>query len=169
MNTLDAIRTRRSIRAYTDQPVSAESVETLLRAAMSAPSAGNQQPWHFIVVDDRGVLQEIARIHPYAGMAAQAPVGILVCGDTREEKYPGYWVQDCSAAVQNLLLAAHDVGLGAVWTGVFPRPDRVEAFRKLFRLPDPVHPLAFIVIGYPAEKVEPADRFRESRIHRNVW
>ena len=169
MNTLDAIRTRRSIRVYTDQPVPADNVEILLRAAMSAPSAANKQPWHFVVVDDRAALDEVARIHPYAGMAARAPLGILVCGDTREELAPGYWVQDCSAAVENLLLAAHEVGLGAVWTGVFPRPDRVADFRRLFRLPDPVNPLGFIVIGYPAEQIAPADRYREDKIHRNVW
>jgi len=101
MQPLDAIHTRRSIRKYTDAPVSPEQVETLLRAAMAAPSAGNAQPWQFVVATDPALLAQVAALHPYIAMAAKAPLGILVCGDTRVEKYPGYWVVDCSAAVQN--------------------------------------------------------------------
>ena len=116
MDTLTAIHTRRSIRKYTDQPVTPEQVRTLLAAAMAAPSAGNQQPWQFVVVTDKDLLAQVGLLHPHVHMAPKAPLGILVCGDTRAEKYAGYWVVDCSAAVQNLLLAAHDLGLGAVWT-----------------------------------------------------
>jgi len=116
---------------------------------MSAPSAGNQQPWHFIVVNERVLLDRIPEFSPYAAMCRQAPLGILVCGDTTLEKYPGYWIQDCSAATQNLLLAAHDLGLGAVWTGVYPREERIRGFREAFKLPDHILPLAFVVIGYP--------------------
>ena len=169
MDALTAIRTRRSVRHYEDRPVPEGLVRQMLAAAMSAPSAGNAQPWHFIVITDREILQRIAEIHPYAKMAAQAAVGFLVCGDSTLELFPGYWVQDCSAATQNLLLAAHALGLGAVWTGIFPREDRVDAFRALFQLPDPVMPLAFVPVGHPAESPTPQDRFREERVHQNAW
>lgn len=169
MDALEAIRTRRSVRKFTLQPVGEDLIEALLRAAMSAPSAGNQQPWHFIVVDDRATLDRIPTFSPYAAMCRQAPLGILVCGDTTLEKHPGYWIQDCSAATQNLLLAAHALGLGAVWTGIHPREERIRGFRELFALPDTIMPLAFVVIGYPAEHPAPQDRFRPERIHRNRW
>lgn len=169
MNTLEAIRTRRSIRKYTDQPVSAELIKELLAAAMSAPSAGNQQPWQFVVIDERKLLDQILYINSYAAMCRQAPVAILICGDTSLEKFLGYWVQDCSAATQNLLLAAHDKGLGAVWTGIYPMEDRVRGFRELFSLPQQVIPLALVAVGYPAQKLAPEDRYREDRIHYNSW
>jgi Nitroreductase len=160
MDTLDAIFTRRSIRKFTEEPVTAAQVHTLLAAAMAAPSAGNQQPWRFVVVRDRLALAEVARLNPYAAMAPKAPVGILVCGDTRAEKYPGYWVLDCAAAVQNLLLAAHATGLGAVWTGVYPTQERVEGFAKLFGAPAGVIPHSFIPLGHPAETKKREDRSR---------
>ena len=169
MNTMEAIRTRRSVRKFTDQKVSPEIIKELLAAAMSAPSAGNQQPWHFVVVDDASILNQVPTFSPYAAMCKESPASILVCGDTQLEKYHGFWVQDCSAAVQNLLLAAHDKDLGAVWTGVYPREERVEGFRTLLRLPKGVIPLAFIVIGYPAQIPAPQDRFQEDRIHHNRW
>lgn len=146
-----------------------ELVRQLLSSAMSAPSAGNQQPWHFVVIDDRGVLDAVPGIHPYAGMCLSAPLGILVCGDTTLEKFKGFWVQDCSAATQNLLLAAHDRGLGAVWTGIHPLEERVRAFRGLCSLPEHVIPLALVVLGYPDKKPPPEDRFHEDRVHCNRW
>lgn len=169
MDTLEAIRTRRSVRKYTTQPVAPETMQTLLAAAMSAPSAGNQQPWHFVVLDDPARLAQIPAFSPYAKMAAQAPLGILVCGDVNLQKHEGYWVQDCSAAMQNLLLAAHAQGLGAVWTGVYPREERVQGFRELLALPEHILPLGFAVIGYPAEQPAPQDRTRADRIHHNGW
>lgn len=165
METLEAIMTRRSIRRYTGEPVPEAQVQTLLCAAMAAPSAGNQQPWQFVLVRDKARLHEIARIHPHAAMAPKAALGILVCGDTRVEKYPGYWVIDCAAAVQNLLLAAHDLGLGAVWTGIYPMQDRVEAFAKLFDVPAGVVPHSFIPVGRPAEERKGEDRYRPERVH----
>lgn len=169
MDVMEAIRTRRSIRTFTKQPVPDRVVQELLAAAMSAPSAGNQQPWHFILITDRQILDQVAAVNPYAAMAAKAPLGILVCGDLSLEKYPGYWVQDCSAATQNLLLAAHAKGLGAVWTGIYPTESRVAGFKRLCNLPESVLPLALIVIGYPAQKLRPEDRYRQDRVHRNVW
>jgi nitroreductase len=120
MEALEAILSRRSIRKYRDEPVGEEAIEQLLRAAMSAPSAGNQQPWHFVVIDGRDILEKVEKVNPYAGMAADAPLAVLIAAEPALEKFPGYWVQDCSAAAENMLLAAHAMGLGAVWTGIYP-------------------------------------------------
>ncbi|SKA92198.1 Nitroreductase [Paucidesulfovibrio gracilis DSM 16080] len=165
MDVFEAMHTRRSIRKYTDEPVSDETVRELLGAAMMAPSAGNAQAWQFVVIRDRALLERVKEFSPYAGMAAGAPLGILVCGDTSLEKYPGYWVQDCSAAMQNLLLAVHAKGLGAVWTGVHPIADREAGFRAMCGLPDNVKPLGFAVIGHPAQERRSEDRFNPERVH----
>lgn len=167
MNATDVILSRRSIRKFTPAEVTEAQVTALLSAAMAAPSAGNQQPWQFVVVRDKATLEAVAHLNPNAAMAPKAPVGILVCGDTRVEKYPGYWVIDCAAAVQNLLLTAHAMGLGAVWTGVYPTLDRVEGFAKLFNTPKGVVPHSFIPVGHPAEVKMREDRFRAERVHKN--
>jgi len=169
MELMDALFTRRSIRKYQDRPIPPELIQELLAAAMAAPNAGNAQAWQFVVVTDRALLDRVPGFSPYAAMARNAPAGILVCGDLSLEKYPGYWVQDCSAAMQNLLLAAHDKGLGAVWTGVHPMQDRVDGFRALLGLPGHVVPLGFAVLGYPAQEARREDRFRQDRVHMNGW
>ncbi len=169
MDTLEAIHTRRSIRKYTDRPVPRELVKELLRAAMCAPSAVNAQPWVFIVIDDPKLLDEIPTFSPYAGMCREAQLAVLVCGDTTQEKAPGYWVQDCSAATQNLLLAAHALGLGAVWTGIYPMEDRVDGFRKAFGLPEHVIPLGLVPIGYPAQQPGIQDRYTEEKVYHNRY
>jgi len=169
MDTRDAILTRRSIRKYTDRAVPEELVTELLKAAMAAPSAGNEQAWQFIVIRDRAILDAIPKFHPYSAMLKHASVAILVCGDLTREKYKGYWVQDCSAATQNLLLAATAQGLGAVWTGVYPTEDRVAGMRKLLGLPEHVIPLSLVPIGYPAEQPVRADRFDAGRVHKDRW
>jgi len=169
MEAMEAILSRRSIRQYTARPVPDEVVTALLRAAMSAPSAGNAQPWQFVVVTDRGILDRVPEIHPYSQMLRQAPLGVLICGDETAEKYSGYWVQDCSAATQNLLLAAHAKGLGAVWLGIYPKEERVTAFRELFGLPQDITPLAMVALGYPAEEKPPAERYDPARVHHNRW
>ncbi|MBF0500359.1 MAG: nitroreductase family protein [Candidatus Riflebacteria bacterium] len=166
---LAGILGRRSIRLYTDQSVSESLVNDILRAAMTAPSAGNQQPWHFIVIRDRAVLDAVPTFHPYAGMIRKASVAILVCGDERLEKFKGYWVQDCSTAAENILLAIHLLGLGGVWLGIYPGADRIKGCAELFHLPTGVTPLCLIPFGYPAEVKGPEDRFRTDRIHQNVW
>lgn len=166
---MEAILFRRSIRKYTSQPVSQEVIKELLQAAMSAPSAGNEQPWHFIVIDDRQILNEIPKYHPYSKMLKEAPVAILVAGDVNLEKYKGFWVQDCSAATQNILIAAQVKGLGAVWLGIYPLEDRVKAIRQLLGIPENVIPLSLVSIGYPAEQKPPANRFNPARIHYNRW
>ena len=166
---MEAISTRRSVRSFTSKPIAKEIVEELLRAAMSAPSAGNEQPWQFVVIDDRKMLDRIIDVNPNAKMCKEAQAAILVCGDTSKEKYPGFWVQDCSAAAQNILLAAHDKGIGSVWTGVYPIEERVEGFRRLLGLPENVVPFCLVPLGYPAKQVPQVDRFQRDRVHHNGW
>ncbi len=165
MNTLEAIFTRRSIRKYAKSQVSEEQVETLLKAAMAAPSAHNEQPWRFVVIRDRAVLNEIRDVHPYAKMLSSAALAIAVLGDRRRERHPGYWPVDCSAATQNLLLAAHEMGLGAVWLGVYPREQRMRDISRILHLPDHLPPLNVIALGVPAETKPRADRFRPEVVY----
>jgi len=169
MDAMEAIISRRSIRRYTGQTISDEMIDQLLQAAMSAPSAGNMQPWQFVVIDDRGILDTIPKVHPYADMVREAPLAIVVCGDLQRDGFGGYWVQDCSAATENMLIAAHALGLGAVWLGVYPRDERVTALRELLDIPENVTPFAVIALGYPAEAISKEDRFDRSNVHRNRW
>jgi len=169
MDALQAILSRRSIRQYTSDRVPDELVDEILHAAMSAPSAGNQQPWHFVIIREHQKLDAIPLFHPHADMVKSASVAILVCGDMRLDRNKGYWVQDCSAATQNLLLAVHAHGLGAVWVGVYPREDRVAEFRKLLQIPQEVTPFALVPVGYPAESKPPSNRYDSSRIHQDQW
>lgn len=166
---LDLLMTRRSIRDYTDRDVSEEDVETLLRAAMAAPSAGNEQPWHFVVIRRRETMEKIMAAHPYSDMLAQAPICIAVLAQVALERHAGYWVQDCSAATMNLLLAAHALGLGAVWLGVHPVADRESALKQILSLPDGVECLSLVAIGHPAESPAPANRFSPDRVHWEQW
>lgn len=169
METFYAILSRRSIRKYKTDKVPEEMINKILEAGMCAPSAGNEQPWEFIIITERNILDDIPTFSPYANMAKSAPLGILVCGDLNREKYKGFWVEDCSACTENMLLTITDLGLGAVWTGVYPMADRVEGFKKKFNLPENIMPLAFVVIGYPDEEAKTADRFDKTRIHYNKW
>ena len=170
MQTFEAIFTRKSIREYKPQPVPDELVQEILEAAMQAPSAGNQQPWHFIVVTDRKQMDALADAMPFGKMLHSAPLGIVVCADMKLEKYRGFWVQDCSNATMNLLLAAHDRGLGAVWVGVYPVEDRVANLKQILGLPDSVIPLCVVPLGYPASTPEPAEkRYNAARLHHDRW
>ena len=170
MDAMESLFSRRSIRKYTSAAVSEEAVREILEAAMSAPSAGNQQPWHFVVIDDRQILDRVPEFHPHSLMCREAQLAILVCGDPSLEKHAGYWVQDCAAATQNLLLAVHAEGLGGVWVGVYPREERVIGFRKLLNIPEHVVPFAVIPIGHPAEQKPPRpDRYNKARMHKNAW
>jgi nitroreductase len=166
---MDALFTRRSIRKYTNQPVSEVDLSYILKAAMAAPSAGDQQPWHFIVINKRDILDQVPDVHPHAAMIKDAPAAVLVCGDESLEVHQGYWVQDCSAATENLLIAAEARSLGAVWLGVYPRETRVEGLQRLLGLPAHVIPFALIPIGHPAEKHPPAQRFNTERVKYNHW
>ena len=148
----ELLMTRRSVRRYADEPVSDEDVEKVLRAAMAAPSAGNEQPWHFVVIRDRETMRRIMDVHPYSAMLDHAAVCIAVLAELSLEKHKGYWVQDTSAATQNILLAAHAIGLGAVWLGVHPVTDREEGIRRILGVPEGVECLSLIALGHPAEQ-----------------
>jgi len=164
---INMIFTRRSIRKYTAEPVSEKDIKTMLEAAMAAPSASNGKPWHFIVVTNRKILNNLARAHSYGKMLSEAPLCIAVCGDKTISTRS--WVQDCSAATENLLLAATALGLGAVWLGVHPREERVNPIRKVLNIPENIVPLNLISIGHPAEKKEPRTQYDELRVHREQW
>jgi len=169
MDALQAILSRRSIRNYDKKPISDDLVKSLLKAAMSAPSAGNEQPWHFIIIDDRSIVSKIASFHNHAEMLKNASLAILVCGDINLDKHNGMWIQDCSAATENILIAINAQGLGAVWLGIYPRKERVNGLTNLLKLPENIIPFSLISIGYPAEKKPESDRYNESRIHYNEW
>jgi nitroreductase len=166
---MEAIFDRCSIRKYTNKPVNDDIIEKLLRAAMAAPSAGNQQPWEFVVIRDRETLNKIPTFHPYANMLHESPLAILVAGDIEREKHAGYWVQDCSASTQNILLMAHKLGLGAVWLGVYPSEERVDGLKDLFSLPECIIPFSLVSIGYHAEQKEAISKFDTNRIHIDMW
>ncbi|MFU2359597.1 MAG: nitroreductase family protein [Bacteroidales bacterium] len=168
---LDNIATRTSVRDYEARPVEKEKIEKMLRAAMAAPTAMNKQPWHFVVVDQRNVLDALAGANPYAKMLKKAPLAIVVCGNTDKMIEGGgrdFWIQDASAATENLLLAAHAMGLGAVWTGAYPSEERCISISKVLSLSDNLIPLNMIVVGYPAEQLQPKQKFKEENISYNV-
>ena len=170
MDAIEALLSRRSIRRYTAEPVSDADVETLLGAAMSAPTAFNQQSWRFVVVRDEPIRERLSKASQHAGMLADAPLVIVVCGDTNAERYPGtYWVQDATAALANVLTAANALGLGAVWVGVHPWEDRVTAVSEALSLPEGVMPLGSVGIGHPAETKPPAERLDWSKVHYERW
>ena len=169
MDVFEVIKNRRSIRKYTEVSVEDKVIHELIEAGMYAPSAGNQQPWHFIVITERNILNEIPKYHPHAAMVRNAAVGILVCGDKNLQKHEGYWPQDCAACTQNILLAAYAKGLGAVWLGIYPRGERVKDIQRLFGMPEHVIPFSLISLGYPAEEKAREDRFKKARIRYNKW
>ncbi len=166
---MEAILKRRSVRQYKDEDVDEGSLKKILAAGMSAPSAGNEQPWHFIVVKQKKTLQALGACGPYARAAAVAPLAIVVCGELALERHKGYWVQDCSAAVENMLLEVVSLGLGAVWLGVFPIEERVKYMKDLFQLPEEVIPFAVVPVGYPSQEQKMIDRYVEARVHREQW
>jgi nitroreductase len=169
MDTLEAIYTRRSVRGFTNDPISEVDVKDLLKAGMQAPSAKNEQPWHFVVIDKPDILHAIPSFHPYAKMLLDAPLAILVCSDQKLTLKPASWVQDCSAATQNILLAAHAKGLGAVWLGIYPDEARVQGMETLLELPPNIRPMALVALGHPTLRPEPVDRYNPSRVHHNGW
>lgn len=169
MEAMQAIMSRRSVRRFVRRPVGQAEVESLLRAAMQAPSAHNKQPWHFVVIRDRASLEAVPRFHPYARMLPHAELAILICGEPAREDREATLNQDCGAAAQNLLLAAHALGLGAVWVGIHPAAERVESMRSLLGIPTHILPLALIAVGHPAEQPAPEDRYRPERVRCERW
>ncbi len=164
------IFSRRSVRRYLDKPVEDEKIKKILRAAMYAPSAGNEQPWHFVIVKDKKKLHEITSFHPYTQMLKEAPLGIVVCGDTSNLKHDGdFWIQDMSASIQNMLLQAEALGIGTCWCGLYPKEQFIERISKLVNLPQHIIPVAIVAVGYPAEKREVGERYKPERVHYENW
>lgn len=161
--------TRRSIRKYSEIKISNEDIQLILNAAMHAPSARNCQPWHFIVIQEKELLKRISEIHTYASFVPGASHAILVCGDEKLQNDDGYYIVDCGAATQNILLAAHTMGIGSCWIGIHPRENRKQSFRELFGLPEYIQPYALVSLGYPSEEKQVSDRFKPERIHYNTW
>lgn len=159
---LDNIFARKSVRAYLDKEVEKEKIDWMLRAGMAAPSGKDIRPWEFVLVTDRVALDSMAAALPYAKMLTQARYAIVVCGDVAQSSY---WYLDCSAAAQNILLAAEAQGLGAVWTAAYPYEDRIRVVRKYTELPGNIVPLCVIPFGYPATAQEPKQKFDEKKIH----
>lgn len=169
MDVLHAIQNRRSIRKFQENLVSDELLEKIITAGMYAPSACNEQPWHFIVIKNKSILIEIPTILTHTEMCRKAPCAILVSGDESLEKSEGRWPQDCAAATQNMLLSIHALGLGGVWSAIFPRKEAVTKIQLLFHMPHHVIPFSLVVLGYPAEVPKQPDRFQKQRIHYDRW
>ena len=171
-STIEDIMTRTSVRAYSDKAVGSEQIDTLLRAAMAAPTAGNKQPWRFVVINDKATLNAISENFHTMTMAKDAAVAVIMCGDvtaTFDGDGRDYWIQDVSAASENLLLAAHAMGLGAVWCGIYPQMSRVEQFSEMLHLPENIIPMACICIGYPTGETTPKDKWKPEYIHYDTW
>ena len=169
---IQAIMTRSSVRAFLDRPVSDETVDILLKAAMAAPSAKDSRPWAFVVLKNRALLEKLGACLPNAKMTATAPAAVVICGDLNKA-LPGeareYWIQDAAAATENLLLAAHALGLGAVWTGVHPISERIAILKDALRLPEGIEPFCLIPFGYPATPRSVKDKWDPAAVHQDIW
>lgn len=169
-NIFAVMERRHSVRAYTKEQISDEDIKKILTYAMMSPSAANEQPWEFIVIKDHALLEQVGSINHYASYAARAPVAILLCLNEQKEKIKGMGILDMGICAENLMLAATGMGIGSVFTGIYPFKDRMEGFQRLCKLPDYVQPIGLIVLGYPAIKEHtPADRFNPDAIHQNTW
>jgi nitroreductase len=171
-SALDVIATRVSVRQFTGEKISAEQIDTLLRSAMAAPTAVNKQPWAFVVIDDQAVLDSLSQAVKSSRIENGASHAIVVCGDMSkalEGEAQGYWVEDTSAATENLLLAAHAMGLGALWVGVYPISERVAAVKHIINAPEHITPMCIITLGYPNEQPEIKDKYKPENIHHNAW
>ena len=169
-SVIENIMTRASVRSYQEKAVEKDKIVTLLKAGMAAPSAADKRPWHFVVVTDRKLLDGLAKANPNAAFAKKAPLAIVVCGDMTKTLQGGgkdFWIQDVSAASENILLVAHALGLGAVWTGTYPAPDRCKAVAEVLGLRESLVPYNNIVIGYPASHVTPKDKWDERNVTYN--
>ncbi|MBN1684929.1 MAG: nitroreductase family protein [Gammaproteobacteria bacterium] len=170
METLEAILTRRSVRRFIqDKSVPADIVEKLLEAGMNAPSARNEQPWHFVVVDQRELLDKIPTVHPYSKMCLEAPLAIICCMDASTAMDDKFLAQDLGAAVQNIMLAARALGLGSVWLGVYPNEKLMNGLRELFGIPKQIMPFNIIPVGYTDMEQTSQPRYKKDRIHKNQW
>jgi nitroreductase len=166
---LNAIYKRRSVRLYLDKPVPKDILEEILKAGMYAPSAFNKQPWHFIVCDKEKTVREVRELHHFTQSLETAPVAIIVCGDTELEYMPNFYPSDCAAAVQNILLAAKDLGLDTCWMGIYPSSELEESFSKHFELEENIKPYAMIALGYGNQNIPIPERYNPDKIHYNKW
>jgi nitroreductase len=170
--TIETIHERKSVRSYTDKKVTQEQLETIVKAGMAAPTAVNKQPWAFIIIDNRETLDELGEVLPYAKMIKNAPAAIVVCGDMTkalEGQSQQFWVQDCSAATQNILLAVESMGLGAVWTAAYPSEERIKSVTDILELPEHIVPLNVIPVGYPVGTEKPKDKWKPENLHWQKW
>lgn len=171
MDVMTALKTRRSVRAYTSEPVSEQDLQLILEAAMQAPSAANEQPWELIIIRNPETLAKVGEINSYAAYAAKAPMAIMVCLNLQKEKISGMGIIDVNLCAENILLAAHALGLGAVYTGVYPMKDRMAKFQELLGLPQNVLPIGLIVMGHPRLNIhrDPENRFNKDAVHQEKW
>ena len=168
-SAIDTIYDRRSVRKFKSESVNPDLIQEVLRAGMFAPSGYNRQPWHFVVFDDKDLIAKIKSMHPYASSLATAPVCIMVCGDKEKELAEGFYQVDCSAAIENILLAAKALGLDTCWMGIYPWAEVMQAFSNEFGLPENIEPFALIALGYGMEKIPRPERNLESKVHYNKW
>ena len=168
METIKAIMTRRSIRTWKSEPITADEQKTILEAAMNAPSAADARPWHFVPIDDPETINQFTGLGG-TEMLAESTFLVLVCGDVSKEIYPGFWPQDCSCAAQNMQLAAHDTGIGCVWIAIYPLEERVQVCRRILEIPDAITPFALLAMGVPDEVLGSEYRYDAERIHQNKW
>jgi nitroreductase len=168
---LEWIFSRRSVRKYQDRGIPEAMIRDLLEAGMAAPSAVARDPWHFLVIQKKDILQQLADILPHGQMLRHAPAAFVVVGDINRAhgRLESYMLQDVSAAIENILLAANRLGLGCCWLGVHPRSDRMTGIRKLFDLPEHIIPVSAVALGWPAEHPEPRTRYKEDRVHLEKW
>jgi nitroreductase len=169
MESLEVLKTRRSIRKYLNKKIPEKIIIEIINCAMHSPSAFDYQPWHFIVVDKKEIFGDILRSATHAEMIKEASHAVIICGDIKLEENIGLLIQDISAATENLLVAAHISGLGAVWVGIYPFEEIIKGIRDLFSLPDNIIPVSMAVLGYPAETPEQPVRYKKERVHFNKW
>lgn len=161
---------RRSIRKFQDKPVEQDKIDQLLRAAMQAPSAGNQQPWEFIVVKEKDTLQKLSEMTPYSKPAKEAPMAFILLADTRNLRHPSFWQQDLSAALENLLIEAVHLNLGTVWMGVATNEAAEKFLTDMYQLPDYIRPFALVAVGYPKDQENIfVDRYKPEKVHYEKW
>ncbi|MBE6494326.1 MAG: nitroreductase family protein [Methanosphaera stadtmanae] len=168
---LENINKRCSTRVFNDKKISLEDLKTIIKSAFCAPSATNLQPWEYIIITDYDKVRDMRNIHPYAAMFETASSGIIVCGNLNKviPNYEEFWIQDCSAATQNILLAANALGISSVWTGIYPVEERCDKLKEYFCLPENIMPFALIALGYCDKEANIIDKYDEKKIHMNDW
>ncbi|MGI6428000.1 MAG: nitroreductase family protein [Natronincolaceae bacterium] len=169
MDVLEAINSRRSIRKFTGKPIDEQDLKNIIKAGFQAPSAHGLEPREFVVVRNAKIIEKIVQFHGHAKMLPQAGCGIVVCGDKTKQDVFGFLISDCSASVQNMLLAVHGLGLGAVWCGIYPREHLIEGMADVLNLPEHIIPVGMVVVGIKDEEKSAIDRYNEGKIHYDRW